>query len=415
MFEDNRGWLQTAIAMEPGSSGYENFEKYVSIGTASWNSDTCWQTAEQFAAPAANRVSLAERRAIDFTTCRAAGRAINCKPEASGYPALPDTVRSLISSSLSANTKRGYAADLAHFRAWGGKIPSSPGEIAAYLAEGAEIYAVATLQRRQAALSKAHRAIGTADPCRTEIVEALMQGIRRTCGVAQRQAQALLRDDLFAVLDCLEDRPKDIRDRALLLLGWATAMRRSELVALDVGDVEFTTKGALVTVRRSKTDQDGRGREIAVPFGRTLHCPIAALKDWLALTGIETGPIFTTVNKHGHVLKKRMSGEAASNVVKARVADAGYDPAAFSGHSLRAGFVTAAALAGASAFKIRETTGHRSDSGLAPYLRTINLSLSRHLRRLRHQANPRYCVDLFGGGYAKTQCDVRQLHLPVWR
>ncbi|MGD9713456.1 MAG: site-specific integrase, partial [Thermomicrobiales bacterium] len=251
--------------------------------------------------------------------------------------------------------------------------PTAPEKIAEYFAATAETYAVATLQRRLAAISKAHRAIGADDPCRSEIVQAVMRGVRRSRGVAQRQAQALLRDDLFVVLDRLEYRPKDIRDRALLLLGWATAMRRSELVALDVEDVEFTTKGALITVRRSKTDQEGRGREIAVPLGRTRHCPIAALKEWLVFAEIETGAIFTTVNKHGHLLKSRMSGEAASNVVKARVAYAGYDPAAFSGHSLRAGFVTAAALAGASTYKIRETTGHRSESGLAPYLRTVSL------------------------------------------
>lgn len=306
--------------------------------------------------------------------------AINCKslalPDAEGQlsnPALSESARELVAQSLSENTRKGYKADLKHYAASGRIIPSSPEMIAEYLAETAETYAVATLQRRLAAISKAHRAIGADDPCRSEIVQAVVRGVRRSRGVAQRQAQALLRGDLFAVLDRLGDRPKDVRDRALLLLGWATAMRRSELVALEVQDVEFTTKGALVRIRRSKTDQEARGREVAVPLGRTRHCPIAALKDWLTFAGIETGAIFITVNKHGHLLNSRMSGEAASNVVKVRVADAGFDPANFSGHSLRAGFVTAAALAGASTYKIRETTGHRSESGLAPYLRTINL------------------------------------------
>lgn len=288
-------------------------------------------------------------------------------------PRFSERVRDLLSQSLAASSKRAYAADLAHFRAWGGPIPATPELVAEYLADGVGQYAVATLQRRLASISKAHETVGTENPTRTEIVRATMRGIRRTLGVQQKQAQAILKDDLFAVLDKLRYRPKDVRDRAMLLLGFATAMRRSELAALDVEDVEFTTKGALVTIRRSKTDQESRGRSVAVPFGRTRHCPIAALKDWLALAGIETGPIFLAVNKHGHILHDRLSGEAVSNVVKVRLADAGYDPSAFSGHSLRSGFVTAAAMAGATSYKIRQTTGHRTEAGLAPYLRTVDL------------------------------------------
>lgn len=284
-----------------------------------------------------------------------------------------ERVRDLLSKSLAANSKRAYGADLAHFIAWGGMVPATPDLVAEYLAEGADQYAVATLQRRLASISKAHEALGASNPTKTEIVRATMRGIRRSLGVAQRQAQAILKDDLFAMLNRLGARPKDVRDRAMLLFGFATAMRRSELVALDVEDVEFTTKGALVTIRKSKTDQESRGRTLAVPFGRTRHCPIASIKDWLALAGIEKGPIFLAVNKHGHIVQQRISGEAVSNVVKTRLAEAGYDPAAFSGHSLRSGFVTSAAMAGASTYKIRQTTGHRTEAGLAPYLRTVDL------------------------------------------
>ncbi len=286
---------------------------------------------------------------------------------------LSEAARDLISNSIAASTKRAYAADLNHYEAWGGTIPSATETVAAYLADCAGQYAVATLQRRLASLSKAHEAIGAENPIKSEIVRSTMRGIRRTYGVAQRQAQALLRDDLFAVLDRLGDRPKDVRDRAMLLLGFATAMRRSELVALDIVDIEFIAKGALVTLRRSKTDQEARGRKIAVPLGRTRHCPIAALKDWVEFAQINEGPIFLAVNKHGHILNERISGEAVSNVIKTRLDDAGYDPAAFSGHSLRSGFATAAAMAGASTYKIRQTTGHRSEASLARYVRNVDL------------------------------------------
>lgn len=287
--------------------------------------------------------------------------------------ALPADVQRLVTASLSEASKRAYRLDIAHFEGTGRSLPATAQIIAEYLAEGAETYAVATLQRRLASISKAHRALGVDDPTKAELVRATLRGVRRTLGVKQRQAQALLRADLFAVLDLLGDRTKDHRDRAMLLLGWACALRRSELVALDVEDIAFTGQGALVTIRKSKTDQDGRGREIAVPFGRTRHCPIAALKQWLEVAGIETGAIFLSMDKHGNVLPNRATGEVVTDALKARVSAAGYDPSGFSAHSLRSGFATSAAMAGATSYKIRQVTGHRSEAGLAPYLRAVDL------------------------------------------
>nr|WP_295981175.1 site-specific integrase [uncultured Agrobacterium sp.] len=299
--------------------------------------------------------------------------AINCNLADQPLQGLPTPVRDLLSYSIAANTKRAYAADLTGFAASGRQIPASPQDVAEYLAEKAGIYAVATLRRHLAAISKAHRTIGALDPVKSELIASTMRGIRRTFGVAQRQAKALLRDDLFAALDKLGDRPKDVRDRALLLLGFATATRRSELAALDVADVEFVAKGMLVTIRRSKTDQEAQGRTIAVPFGRTRHCPVTALKAWLELAERREGPIFVFIDKHGNLSSWRISGEAVSHVVKTRIAAAGYDPALFSGHSLRAGFATSAAQAGASTYKIRQVTGHRSEASLARYIRDADL------------------------------------------
>lgn len=286
---------------------------------------------------------------------------------------LPADVQRLVRASLSEESKRAYRLDLAHYEGTGRPLPATPETVASYLAEAAETYAVATLQRRLASISKAHRGMGADDPTKSELVRATLGGVRRTLGVKQRQAQALLRADLFAVLDRLGHRTKDVRDRALLLLGWACAMRRSELVALDVTDIAFTTQGALVTVTRSKVDQEGRGRQIAVPFGRTRHCPVGALRHWLEVAGIVEGPIFRGMDKHGHILADRLSGEAVTDVVKLRVREVGYDPRGFSAHSMRSGFATSAAMAGASSYKIRQVTGHRSEAGLAPYLRTVDL------------------------------------------
>lgn len=292
--------------------------------------------------------------------------AINCKSAVGEVPML---VRDIVANSVTDSTKRAYAADLAHFDGWGGTIPATAEMVAAYLAEGAEEYAVATLQRRLASLSKAHATLGADNPCRSELVKATMRGIRRMRGTAQREAKPILREDLFAILERMGDRPKDIRDRALLLLGFAGAFRRSELVGLDVADIEHISQGVVVTLRRSKTDQEGRGRKIGIPFGRTRWCAVKHLGDWVDFAGITTGPVFRGINRHGHILDHRLSGEAVSIIVKQRAGVAGFDPNLYSGHSLRAGLATSAALAGASTWKIRRQTGHASEAMLSRYIR----------------------------------------------
>src|SRR5208337_4766515 len=172
-----------------------------------------------------------------------------------------------------------------YVQAWGGTVPASDGQLAAYLAEHAETLSVATLIRRLAGISVAHEAHGLPNPVRSPLVRATMRGIRRERGRAQRQAKPLLRDDLFAVLAATGDNLKDIRDRALLLIGFAGGFRRSELTALDCADIERVRQGVVITLRRSKTDQDGVGRKIGIPLGRTKWCPVTALDLWLATAG----------------------------------------------------------------------------------------------------------------------------------
>lgn len=294
--------------------------------------------------------------------------AINCNSK-SPHSALPTCVRSFLTNSLSDSTKRAYAADMAHYAASGRTIPSMPENLAEYLAEMAASYAVATIQRRVAAISKAHGAIGADDPTKAEIVKATMRGIRRVVGTAQREAKTILREDLFVMLERMGDRPKDMRDKALLLIGFAGAFRRSELVGLDIADIEHVRQGIVVTLRKSKTDQEGHGRKIGIPFGRTKWCPVRHLTEWLDHAGIEDGPIFRSIDRHGHVADLRLSGEAVSIIVKERAEAAGFDADAYSGHSLRAGLATSAVIAGVSTLSIRRTTGHASDAMLARYVR----------------------------------------------
>lgn len=304
----------------------------------------------------------AEVRAISCTDVTAPS-AVNCTDLNA------ERVADFVANSIADNTRRAYRSDLVHFKAWGGSVPADPKAVASYLAAYAETLSVATLVRRVATISKAHEAKCLPNPCRSEIVRATLRGIKRLRGTAQREAKPLLRQDLFMALDAMSNGPKNIRDRALLLLGFAGGFRRSELIGLDRPDITHVRQGVVVTLRRSKTDQEGVGRKIGIPYGRTRYCPVAALDAWLALAGIESGPIFRTVDRHGHNHPARLSGEAVSLVIRERLASAGIDPTGFSGHSLRAGFATSAAQAGVSTIKIRAQTGHASDVMLGRYIR----------------------------------------------
>ena len=131
------------------------------------------------------------------------------------------------------------------------------------------------------------------------------------------------------------DRLKDPRDRALLLIGFAGGLRRSELSAINCRDIDPVREGIILTIRRSKTDQEGVGRKIGIPFGRNIHCPVRALEAWIAAAHIEDGPVFRPIDRHGRVSIGRLSGEAVSLIVQERLAAAGFDPTGYSGHSLR--------------------------------------------------------------------------------
>lgn len=286
---------------------------------------------------------------------------------------LSPAVSRFVQNSLSCATRTAYLSDLRHFENWGGDVPASAELVATYLATQAETLQVATLVRRVAAISKAHEARCLPNPTKSEIVRATMRGIKRSLGTAQKEAAPLLRKDLFQVLSAMGDGIKDVRDRALLLIGFAGGFRRSELVALNRADVECVRQGLVITIRRAKTDQLGAGRKLAIAYGRTRHCPVAALEKWLEVAGIEEGALFHRVDRHGNILPERLSGEAVSMVVKERVAAAEIEPSNYTGHSLRAGFATSAAQAGVPTHKIRAQTGHASDAMLARYIRDGSL------------------------------------------
>jgi integrase len=202
---------------------------------------------------------------------------------------LAESIADYVRASLSANTRKAYLSDLGQFAAWGGSIPSSPETVAAYLTAKAPVLNPGTLARHLVAIGKAHQASGLASPTSSALVKAVLRGIRRSNGKPQEGAKPLLRDDLFLVLDRLTKRPKDLRDRAILLLGFAGGFRRSELVGLDFEDLERVRQGLIITIKRSKTDQDGKGRRVGIPFGRTRHCPVLRSRLGYFIQGFSQG------------------------------------------------------------------------------------------------------------------------------
>lgn len=288
----------------------------------------------------------------------------------------------------SPNTLRAYAADLRDFehycrRRGEAVLPATSQTVAAYLAFLAEQgRRVATLERRLAAISQAHQLGGFPSPTADAHVRSVLKGIRRHHGSAPRPKAPIMIEDLRAMVAALPDRPRGIRDRALLLLGFAGGFRRSELTSLTRADVEFCRDGLIVTLRRSKTDQEGEGRRVAIPYGSLPQtCPVRALQDWLLAAGIEDGAIFRSVTRTG-IACQSLTAQSVALIVKQAAASAGLDPHRFAGHSLRAGLCTAAARAGASERAIMNQTGHRSSVTLRRYIRDGNLFTDNAAARL---------------------------------
>jgi integrase len=220
------------------------------------------------------------------------------------------------------------------------------------------------------AISQAHQFAGFVSPTQDIQVRAVMAGIRRAKGTAQIGKRPVLTDDLRRIAALLPDTINGVRDRALLLLGFAGAFRRSELVALDVEDLSFKKEGLTVSIRRSKTDQEGQGRTVGIPYGSNpATCPLRSVQAWLEMLPDGSGPIFRAINRHKQISTKRLSDKAVALILKRWTGRIGLEEQHFAGHSLRAGLATAAASAGVSERAIMAQTGHRSLATVRKYIR----------------------------------------------
>jgi site-specific recombinase XerD len=301
----------------------------------------------------------------------------------SGSTALAATVAKAehyILNARSKNTVKAYRSDWRHFLTWcaGQGIPALPAEpkaVALYIAELADEAKVSTITRRLAAISKTHQTAGFESPCamRHAAVAEVLSGIRRTKGTASQGKAALLTVHIRQLIQAVPDSRLGLRDAAILLLGFAGGFRRAELAAMKVEDVEFCEDGLKVTLRRSKTDQDGRGRSVGITYGSNpATCPVRTLKRWLETAGITAGPVFRSVNKSGRI-GSSLSPQVVRLIVMRWSVAAGLDASKFSAHSLRSGLATQAAVNGASERSIMAQTGHKSVAMVRRYIREGSL------------------------------------------
>lgn len=285
-------------------------------------------------------------------------------------------------AARSTATRRAYESDWAIFAAWCdahglAALPASPDVVAVFASDQATAgLNPATINRRVAAIGHQHRAAGypapTALPTAGRLAEVLA-GIRAEHGGVKRRKAPADAAALRNMLAAIEGNGlRALRDRAILAIGMAAALRRSELVALEVGHVGIVPEGLRLTIARSKTDRAGEGAVIAIPEGTRIR-PKALLLAWMAAAGHGEGALFRRLTRKDVLTDAAMSDRAIARLVQTHAAAAGYDPTQFGGHSLRAGFITEGAAQGATIFKLQEVSRHKSVQVLSDYVRNAEL------------------------------------------
>ncbi|MGU3663155.1 site-specific integrase [Methylobacterium sp. A49B] len=294
-------------------------------------------------------------------------------------------VRAYQQASKADSTIRAYSSDARVFQDWCARygfrsLPATPEAVAGFLVHEAEAgRAASTIGRRLAAIKYAHKLAKAADPTEHEEVSAAIKGIRRRLSTRPtRQKAAATVDVLQMLLARTPDTLTGKRDRALLALGFAGAFRRSELMDLNVADLVEHPDGLRVRIRKSKTDQEGAGTEIAIPHGRFVR-PVALVREWLDAAGISDGPVFRPVSRYGVMRRLDARGEpprlttrAVGDIIKHYTSAAGLDASTFGPHSLRAGYITTAAERGADLARIMDQSRHRDPRTVVGYIRRAN-------------------------------------------
>jgi integrase len=282
------------------------------------------------------------------------------------------------------NTRAAYARDWGRFTAWAAGIglpalPAAPETIGAYLAAHARTHAMATLRRWLASISQAHRAAGQVMWSGHPAIRTTLRGITRAHGRPQRQSAAITTAEIRKLVAVCGSDLTGQRDRAMLLLGFAGALRRSEIVAVEREHLVFDGTGVRLTLLRSKSDQAGEGRTLGIPRGQhAATCPVRALEAWLTGSDCRYGPVFRGVNRWGHVDTRALHPTAVGLILRRRAEAAGVTGSVdepISPHGLRAGFVTEAYRAGLRDEEIMGHSRHTDLKTMRRYVRRAKLML----------------------------------------
>lgn len=277
------------------------------------------------------------------------------------------------------NTERAYRSDWKHFTTWCKEknlspLPASPETVAAYITMLAASHKTSSIERRLATISHLHRRMKHPSPSQSYEVQTVWRGIKNELGCFEKGKAPLLIDPLRTILSTMPATLTGIRDAAILLLGFASSLRASELVGLNIEDLEFTSEGVVLFIKKSKTDQQGKGRKIGIPLGdHDETCPVKAVTRWIEAAKIGTGPLFRPINRHGQVSEKRLTAQGVNIVVKRGLRIIGVSAKDYGAHSLRRGFATSAHRAGANTQAIRKQTGHKSLEVMMKYIDEASL------------------------------------------
>lgn len=281
--------------------------------------------------------------------------------------------------SYARNTRQAYASDWAQFTTWchthqRRALPATPETVLGYIGTMAGQLRVATIDRRLCGIAFYHHQARQPDPTADPEVATVLRGVRRKHGIAPLGKLPITIDLLQALVVACDTTYRGTQERAVFLLGFAGAFRRSELVALRMDDLTFVPEGLIVRVRRSKSDQEGRGTDKGIPHGgHAATCPVRAVRAWLKTAGIRSGRLFRALTPHGQQTQRPLPAYAVGRMVQRAVQRQGLDATQYGGHSLRAGFVTAAAHAGVAERLIMEQTGHTDVRTLRRYIRDGSL------------------------------------------
>ena len=291
-----------------------------------------------------------------------------------------ETINNLKSSKAN-NTVRAYESDFKDFTLFCLKnglqhLPTEPKILSIYLTHLSKTNKFSTLKRRIASIKVIHKMKGHYLDAKHPIIMENLLGIKRINGSHQRSKKPLLINDLKLILNVIDETEKNeykrVRNKSLILLGFSGGFRRSELVNIEYDDLEFVNEGLKILIKRSKTDQIGEGSIKAIPyFINTEYCPVIKLKDWINYKNIKSGKIY------------EISDKSVSLIIKKYAILSGLDSNNYGGHSLRSGFATAAAEAGAEERNIMAMTGHKTTQMVRRYIKEANLFKNNALNKIK--------------------------------